>query len=25
MGMKHSSFKPEPALMSHLAEAQMWS
>jgi CubicO group peptidase (beta-lactamase class C family)/D-alanyl-D-alanine dipeptidase len=25
MGMTHSSFKPEPALMSHLAEAQMWS
>jgi CubicO group peptidase (beta-lactamase class C family)/D-alanyl-D-alanine dipeptidase len=25
MGMTHSSFKPEPSLMSHLAEAQMWS
>jgi CubicO group peptidase (beta-lactamase class C family)/D-alanyl-D-alanine dipeptidase len=25
MGMRHSSFKPEPALVSHLAEAQMWS
>jgi len=25
MGMTHSSFKPEPGLLSHLADAQMWS
>jgi CubicO group peptidase (beta-lactamase class C family)/D-alanyl-D-alanine dipeptidase len=25
MGMTHSSFKPEPALISRLADAQMWS
>ncbi|MGD0734405.1 MAG: serine hydrolase [Terracidiphilus sp.] len=25
MGMTHSSFKPEQELLSHLAEAQMWS
>jgi CubicO group peptidase (beta-lactamase class C family)/D-alanyl-D-alanine dipeptidase len=25
MRMTHSSFTPEPALISHLAEAQMWS
>jgi CubicO group peptidase (beta-lactamase class C family)/D-alanyl-D-alanine dipeptidase len=25
MGMTHSSFKPEPALIRRLAEAQMWS
>jgi CubicO group peptidase (beta-lactamase class C family)/D-alanyl-D-alanine dipeptidase len=25
LGMTHSAFEPEPGLMSHLAEAQMWS